>query len=497
MSSLISQLLIKSWQSLAQAVTISAIFSVSNVLAATSSSDAANNWQSQCGSQIALADSHYQGCYDELQLNGSDDAVSISATSYLMASNADRPVMFLFNGGPGSSSSMLHFDGVGPKQKQRDAAGNNVLVDNPNSLLSQVDLVFIDPPGTGFTEAPDTEAARLAYWSSDGDAAAFCQFIQRWLTQHKRTDAKVYIAGESYGGYRLALMSKSLTSLNIGGLMFISPLLNASDTDESPGNVLTYLLGLPSMAVAAATHNKGSYKGQPAARIFDKVSDFSYQVYGPALLQGRNLPQAQLEQVAAQMAAILGLDVKLLIDKQLKLGAEDYRNLLLLDENQVFGRLDSRVLAPLPPSNKDRPSALDDPALGLKGGLEIKSTLYADYLRQLTGIKREQPYKALNLNINFHWQFAPHREGFESLTFYFNPTNNLADFVASHPNTKLLVLAGYYDLAVPALALKYALDQSDIPYSNLKFAILNSGHSVFSDTASRTELVTLLQEFLQ
>ncbi|WP_417760126.1 S10 family serine carboxypeptidase-like protein [Shewanella sp.] len=454
-------------------------------------------WSSHCGESHSFKNVSYRGCLETLALESGEHGTTMDAISYTVKSTTSRPVMFLFNGGPGSSSSMLHFDGLGPKQKQKGADGKDAFVDNPHSLLDQVDLVFIDPPGSGLTQAPESEASRLKFWTSEGDAKAFVQFVRRWLAEHHRSDARIFIGGESYGGYRLALMSKQLTDLNVGGLLFISPLLDGSDTSEADGNVLSYVFNLPSMAIAAAHYHRGNLQDKSLQQIYQQVSQYSYQVYTPALMQGAALAKNTQQKIAQELAAMLGISAKDLLDKSLKLGVEDYRNMLLASDGNVFGRLDSRVEAPLPPPRKDKVSALDDPALGLKGGLEIKVPLYTHYLQQLTGISNDAPYKALNLNINFHWQYAPHREGFEGEAFYFNPTANLADFVKQKPDSKLLVLSGYYDLAIPTQAVEFALNQADIPQQNLTLAILQTGHSVFADKAARPELDKLLKEFIK
>ncbi|KFZ36575.1 hypothetical protein HR45_15710 [Shewanella mangrovi] len=454
-------------------------------------------WNSQCGESHSFKQVSYRGCLETLALESGEHGTTMDAISYTVKSTTSRPVMFLFNGGPGSSSSMLHFDGLGPKQKLKGTDGKDTFVDNPLSLLDQVDLVFIDPPGTGLTQAPESEASRLTFWTSEGDANAFAQFVHRWLAEHERRDARIFLAGESYGGYRLALMTKQLTELNVGGLLFISPLLDGSDTSEAKGNVLSYVFNLPSMAIAAAHYHRGNLQNKSLQQIYQQVSAYSYQVYAPALMQGAALAKNTQQKIAQELAAMLGITAKDLLDKSLKLGVEDYRNMLLASDGNVFGRLDSRVAAPLPPPRKDKVSALDDPALGLKGGLEIKVPLYTEYLQQLTGISNDAPYKALNLNINYHWQFAPHREGFDGETFYFNPTANLADFVKQQPETKLLVLSGYYDLAVPTAAVEFALNQAAIPAKNLTLAVLKTGHSVFADKASRPELDKLLKEFIK
>ncbi|MCL1074732.1 alpha/beta fold hydrolase [Shewanella dokdonensis] len=456
----------------------------------------ANPWSSHCGRELQLPDGQlsYHPCFEALALEGA----SISATAYVAQQAKPRPVLFLFNGGPGASSSSLHFAGVGPKLKARDAQGEEHLQDNPETLLAVADLVFIDPPGTGFSESPQDEQAQAAYWSTAGDAKAVNQFMHQWLAQHQRQDAKVFIAGESYGGYRLATLAGQLDDLNMGGLLLVSPLLDGSAAEDAKGNDLPFVMALPSLAVAAATQGKGAYSKMPVAELFQQAKQFAITQYAPALMLGNAIPAEQATQLAQALARYTGLAASTWLQHNLRISAEDFRNMLLAEDNQVFGRLDSRVLAAKPTPKKDRPSALDDPALGLKGGLVIKSPAIAHELQQLTGIKMSRDYLALNLNVNFHWQYVDKRPpGFNTPIFYFNPTPNIAALQQQQPTMKIMVLSGYYDLAVPALAAWYALVHAGVSPAQMQYEILPAGHSIFADPSVRKQLQPQLTEFLK
>ncbi|HVW71366.1 MAG TPA: alpha/beta hydrolase fold domain-containing protein, partial [Steroidobacteraceae bacterium] len=197
----------------------------------------------------------YTATFAETPLSDASGTVraTISATSYVLERVKDRkrrPVMFLFNGGPGASSSPLHFSAFGPRRltDERDPAQRK-LVDNEYSLLDAADLVFIDPVGTGFSrERPGTPSG--AYWNVESDAAAALQLIHKWLESNGCKDSPVFIAGESYGGFRLATMMEHAEDLPIAGLILISPMLDASASVSAPGNDLPYIFDLPSMAVA-------------------------------------------------------------------------------------------------------------------------------------------------------------------------------------------------------------------------------------------------------
>src|SRR5690606_35699558 len=169
---------------------------------------------------VGGAEIPYLASWSELVLaNGAGvPQATISATSYVregVPNPAQRPVLFLFNGGPGASSSPLHFSAFGPRRLMQAEPGRaRKLVENHDSLIDPADLVFLDPVGPGFS--PELrEGGGKAYWSPEGDAQAVLAFIRHWLSENNRAASPVFVAGESYGGYRLALMARHMENLNV------------------------------------------------------------------------------------------------------------------------------------------------------------------------------------------------------------------------------------------------------------------------------------------
>lgn len=422
-------------------------------------------------------------------------AATISATAYVrMPASTTRPVLFVFNGGPGASSSPLHFSGIGPKLQMTGPDGMGSLQDNPDSLLDAADLVFIDPPGTGFSQAPQSELARAQYWSSQGDADAVLLLIKRWRRENGRENSPLYIAGESYGGYRLAIMAAELAELRPAGLLLVSPLLDASASSDAPGNVLPHIFVLPSLAVAAARSRVVADDGRSIPQIFEQARTFALGEYAHALLQGRALPERAREAIAARVAALIGLPAAAVLANDLRIDAETYRNTVLKDRGQVLGRLDSRIVAAAPKPVPGRVSAANDPALGLGASNVIVSSVIGEYLRHDLGVPLQRDYVSLSLDVNGQWHYSPPTIG---SPFYFNPTENIAALLTVDPKTKLLVLCGYYDLAVPALAPWYALTHAGITPQRMRYEVLESGHSVFDDAAQRRHLHGMLKEFVE
>ncbi|MDR6671707.1 hypothetical protein [Xanthomonas sp. 1678] len=447
----------------------------------------------------------YRVGFDQLDLVGADGEpdASISAIGYLAerADAAARPVLFAFNGGPGASS-VLQVEGLGPLLRVRNGTRQTLVV-NPHSILDAADLVFLDPPGTGFSRAPADAAARERYWSDHGDAKAVAAMIRHWLKTHRRERAPLYIAGESYGGYRLALLAADIGDLRPAGVLLVSPLLDATSSDDSAGNDLRAVFDLPSLIVAAAAHGKGELAGQPVEQVYAQARAFALGDYAQALLQGSALPADARNRMAARLAALLGLPPQALLAADLRPDVETFRLGVLAADGQQMGRLDSRIVAPLPPPHADdngRPSAANDPALGLGRSNRINSAVMADYLHGLFGAVLPQDYVSLDIDIAMAWRFAaddgagPRPVG---SAMRFNPTPNLARLAQANPRFRVLALNGYYDLAVPALGPWYALHHSGLDPARIDFRILPGGHAVFAEEALRPQLHTLLKDFLK
>jgi carboxypeptidase C (cathepsin A) len=152
----------------------------------------------------------------------------------------DRPITFLYNGGPGSATMFLHMGAFGPVRvvmpadAQRQAAAPYPLVPNPYSLLDVSDLVFIDAPGTGFSRVLGKEAGK-AFYGTDPDAHAFDRFIRRFLTKYDRWNSPKFLFGESYGTTRTAVLTYLLgRHLDLNGSIFLSQILNFDDSADGP-----------------------------------------------------------------------------------------------------------------------------------------------------------------------------------------------------------------------------------------------------------------------
>lgn len=455
--------------------------------------------------QLAGGEVSYHVTFDRLDFkrDGSATAASITAVAYLRSDSdaVERPVMFVFNGGPGASA-VLQVEGLGPLQRQ-GRGDNRKLVPNPHSIVDIADLVFIDPPGTGFSRAPVDDKARARYWSAKGDAHAVAAMIRHWLYTHQRSKSPLYIAGESYGGYRLALLAPLIPDLRPDGVLFVSPLLDATSTSATTDNDLGAIFDLPSLAVAAAAHGKGVLANQTPEAAYARARCYALGPYAQALMRGSALPAEQKKTVALHVAGLLGLSPDMVQAGNLRPDVEVFRQSLLETDKQQIGRLDSRVVADVTPdaaASPERPSAANDPALGLGQSNQIMSPLMAEYLHTLFGSGLPDDYVSLNIDIAMAWAFEPddgRRDPGAGPVMRFNPTPGLAYLARANPDFRVLALVGYYDLAVPALGAWYALHHTAIDPQHIDFRILPTGHAVFGEKSQRPQLHSLLEHFLK
>jgi carboxypeptidase C (cathepsin A) len=433
----------------------------------------------------------YQATVEETFLPlGSDSAVgSVITTSYeaRTAVPPNRPVVFLFNGGPGASSSPLHLYAFGPVRLKK-GPDSTTQVNNSYSLLDVADLVFIDPMGTGFTRVFDSANAEK-YWDVQGDALAVIDIIKHWKKQHNRQSAPVFICGESYGTIRAAEMVSNIDSFPISGVLLFSPTLDISLMAPVTGNNMPYVLSLPSMAALAWYHHKAGASLQTPQQVFDAASAFSQGEYIQALFKGNQLTAAERTTIAHQLSGFTGIPDKIIMDHDLRLSSSDFEMLVLASENKRIGKLDGRVTAVVPAVAKPYDSR-DDPSL--KVNTVLRGDLAGRYFRQRLGFPDSNVYKGVNFVVNGKWQWKSMDADFG----YFSALPGLEQAMQSHPQLRLFVAGGMYDLATPLSAARYLLQQSKIPPGQSAFMEFPTGHSIFEDESELAKLSAAVKEFI-
>ncbi len=400
------------------------------------------------------------------------------------APSETRPVTFLFNGGPGSSTMWLHMGSFGPKRvvtidTQHEAAAPYKMVSNEYTLLDVSDLVFIDAPGTGFSRIFG-KGKEEAFWGLDADARAFEKFIRRFLTKYNRWNSPKYLFGESYGTPRSAVLSADLNGVDLNGIVLLSAILsfdNSADGPKvNPGVDQAYALALPTYAASAWYHHKVTNPPAALESFLAEVEQFALGEYMSALLQGSELPEAKRQAIAAKLHDYIGLPVAYILKSDLRIEGGAFSKMLQADEGITTGRLDTRYEGPdFDPLSE---SAQYDPqSIALSSAY---TTAINQYLRTDLKYGENWTYKVnLYREPGFRWPFRETESGP-------NVMPDLARTMKSNPKVKVLLAGGYYDLATPYFEGKFEMHHLPIPrnlQSNISYKYYEAGHMIYVNDA--------------
>lgn len=427
---------------------------------------------------------------------------AIFVTSYRLdgAASASRPVCFVFNGGPGSSSVWLHLGAVGPKRVvvNDDAsmpAPPYAVIDNPLTWLAHFDLVFIDPPHTGWSVAAGNKE-RKKLFSVDGDIAAMAEAIRVWLTRHQRWGAKVYLAGESYGSTRGAALADSLLDAYtaLAGVILVSCAMDLQSLAFAPKNPLPYATFLPAFANVAQYH--GRLKGSLAASSGDArraAEAFVDEEYLRALHAGARLGGDQRQRVARRLAELTGLPPALIEEKNLRVDDQTFFFELLRDQGLQVGRLDARATAPMGAS---RGRAFEfDPGLD---AIDAPYSMAARaYFRESLGVLDEQRYEMFDMKILKAWKWT---RGDSRGNTFCSTSDDLARALRRNRHLRVFVASGRYDLGTPYSASDWSLAQLDVPadvLARVEHRYYDAGHMMYTRQADLEKLERDLAGWLE
>ena len=401
-----------------------------------------------------------------------------------------RPVMFMYNGGPGSATMWLHMGSFAPRRvltpdTQHKTAAPYTMVDNPYSLLDVADLVFIDAPGTGFSRIYGKDAAK-AFWGVDPDAHAFERFIRRFLTKYDRWNSPKYLFGESYGTPRSAVLSADLQNVDLNGIVLLSAILDFDNSIDgpryNPGVDQAYALGLPTFAATAFYHHK--LPTQPAALepFLAEVENFAMGEYESALLLGAALPADKKQAVAEKLHNYTGLPMAYILKANLRVDGGQFAKELQDSEGLTTGRLDSRYKGPdLNPMSET--SEYDPQSNAISSAY---TTAINQYLRTELKYGRNQTYKpGAYMDSNFSWDLRHQPPNGPPVGQGEGGTNVMPDLaytMKSNPTMKVMLAGGYFDLATPYFEGKYEMRHLQMPESlqqNISYHYYPAGHMIY------------------
>jgi carboxypeptidase C (cathepsin A) len=437
-------------------------------------------------------------------------AAQVGYTAYereQVAEPRTRPVTFAYNGGPGSSSVWLHMGVLGPRRIEVADADFTLpppydVVDNEHSIIDVSDLVLIDPVGTGYSK-PLGDKKGADFWGVDQDIAWVARFLKAWVSEYGRWNAPKILLGESYGGMRSAgvaweLLTKHGMALN--GVVLVAPFLSFVDGFDLLGVDLPHVLFLPSFAAAAWYHHKLAARPDDLVAFLDEVKTFAYDTYAPALLKGYRLSDEERAAVLTKLEHYTGIAQDYWERANLRVNHAQFVKELLRDRQQSAGRIDSRFIGPGlnllgEYMNYDPLQAAIGPA--------FSAAFQAYYHYELQfGQDIEYQIIAAGLFAEWDWSHAPpsHTDGFgfHKLPFA-NASADLAYAMGQNPHMKLLVQAGYFDLATPIGAIEHALDHLDLPpaqRANVRIKYYQAGHMAYIHPPSRAQFKRDLADFI-
>ncbi len=411
-----------------------------------------------------------------------------------------RPVTFVFNGGPGSSSIWLHMGAVGPRRVVLDDPNFNepgyTLTDNEYSVLDVTDLVMVDPVGTGISRAVGDNENK-DFWGVDSDISSISNFINEYITKNGRWASPKYLMGESYGTFRAAGLAPYLNNtygIALDGIILVSNVLDLRTITFGPYDDTSYILFLPSYAATAWYHNQLANKAEDFEAFMDEVREYAMNEYTVALMKGDNLPETERNAVLNKLVEYTGLDRDYLDESNLRVPAFAFFKELLGDDEMTVGRLDSRYkgysINPITGFAEYDPqsSAISPPY----------QMAFMDYYHNELGFGKDKKYNFSAYSLpGFNWDWSRGGGGW----FPTSPqtVDELKQAMIQNPKMKVQVQNGYYDLATPFFGTEYTFMHMDLPDAlkdNIEMTYYHAGHMFYTQMEDLVKFYEDVKRFI-
>ena len=430
--------------------------------------------------------------------NPSAPMASFFYTEYIVKSDNNRPVIFSFNGGPGSASLWLHMGVLGPKvikvpsDASDDGSAPYKIVDNKLSPLSDADLVFIDPIGTGYSRAVGCHEPE-EFWGVSEDPKIIAEFIRRWINDNKRWNSPRYILGESYGGIRGPLLvselrSGSITPIEVNGLILVAPASDYQYLVFHPGNNSPHYGFLPSYAATAYYHGKVK-TNKSLQEFYEDSKKFSLEVYGPALLKGTRISENEKNSVIKQYSEFTGLNIRFVEDFDMRVDPSSFRKELLRDEGYSVGRLDSRY------KNSDYMAGgqYPDTDVSSEGFMSAYVSAIHTWFSEI-GVEMKMLYQSGDYDVYSSWN---HPEEWKGNDFgYVNTVPDIARAQRYNKDFKVYVSCGLYDLATPCFTAENFMYDNTVDMSRVVFSEFEAGHMMYNHQPSFDRFLKEIRSFI-
>ncbi len=430
-----------------------------------------------------------------------------------------RPLTFVFNGGPGAASAYLHMGALGPKRIQFGNQGTLPkppvrVVDNLESWLGFTDLVFVDPIGTGFSRSLPQEKNKdkdkdnvnsgevekpqeTRFWEVDRDLTSLCEFIQRFLSRQKRWLSPIFIAGESYGGFRVAKLVRKLQQdfgVGLSGAIVISPVLEFSLLDNRDYNLSSWATLLPSLAASAAYHNRAKWAGEEGdlQAHMATAEQFARRSLIPLLAMGSTFTLEERQAVYQQMADLIGLPLSIVEKQAGRIGIEFFARELLRDQHRIVGLYDASITAIDPFPDRQTYEGIDPTLDGID---RLFTGAINSHLRDTLNVETDLTYNLLNLETFKAWRFdmkGDLKQGF------IGAVDDLRVGMTLNPYMQVYITHGYFDLVTPYFASNHLADLMKLDAEirpNLTLKNYRGGHMFYTWDESRQQWLDEMQRF--
>ena len=410
---------------------------------------------------------------------------------------ANRPLMFSFNGGPGSASVWLHLGALGPRRVKMLDDGlmpppPYQLEDNQETWLTETDLVFIDPVGTGYSRATRPELASK-FFGINGDIESVGEMIRMYLGRNDRWMSPLFLVGESYGTTRAAGLSNWLFDhgVALNGIALVSTVMNFQTIIFANSNDLPLVLMLPSYTATAWYHKKlpSTLQSRSIEQVVEDARKFAANEYAPAMLKIDSLSAAERNSLLDKMSSFTGLGKDFIERNNFRVELGEFNKELLRSERRTTGRLDSRF------KGIDRDAAGDGPDSdpSMNAIRPPYTSAFNSYVRSELGYKSDVEYYILGGGITSPWNYNVTNQ-------YADTSTPLKNAMAKNPYMKIFVAQGYYDMATPFYAAEYTFSAMNLDPTlrkNINFEYYEAGHMMYIEKNSLAKLKRDAAAFIQ
>ena len=448
-------------------------------------------------------------------------AAEIFHVAYLKSGEKaeQRPLTFVFNGGPGAASAYLHMGALGPKRALFNADGTAPapparLIDNPETWLAFTDLVFVDPVGTGFSRTvsgKDAEGDKAAaarddkeekredteFYGVRRDLESLGEFMQRCLSLYHRWESPLFVAGESYGGFRAARLAKLAQQgygIGLNGAVIISPALEFTLLDSSDYDVLPWVTVFPTMAGAAAYHGRSKTAGADAdpKEVLREAESFAVTDLARLLAAGSLMGDSERERIYRRAARFLGLAPEFVRRREGRISPPAFARALLGDARKVLGLYDATVTVTDPYPDRDSFEGPDPTLYGLE---RVFTAAINAHLRSTLGVDTEREYHLLSMEVNRAWKIDVERHALET---QMGATDDLRYGMVLNPHMKVFLTHGIYDMVTPYFAasrIAAHMKLEEQGASNMVLRNFDGGHMFYLWDASRRGFRDAMEAF--